>query len=72
MANTYGLDFLRTEHTLNEYGEPKQEEEDAVHSSSAAVALTGDELAAEVAHKPDLERQFDVIQFLQKHRSRRI
>eukprot|EP00526_Cylindrotheca_closterium_P008850 CAMPEP_0113617292 /NCGR_PEP_ID=MMETSP0017_2-20120614/8699_1 /TAXON_ID=2856 /ORGANISM="Cylindrotheca closterium" /LENGTH=518 /DNA_ID=CAMNT_0000526671 /DNA_START=21 /DNA_END=1577 /DNA_ORIENTATION=+ /assembly_acc=CAM_ASM_000147 len=68
MSNTYGLDFLRTEHTLNEYGEQKQE----VVQSSAPVPLpaqTGDELAAEVAHKPDLEKQFDVIHFLQKHRS---
>lgn len=66
MSNTYGLDFLRQEHTFNEYEEPKQE---IIQSSIAAVTQTGDDLSAEVAHKPDLEKQFDVIHFLQKHRS---
>lgn len=67
MSNAYGLDFLRSEHTLNDYGEPKEEEE--VVESSVAISQTGDDLALEVAHKPDLEKQFDVIHFLQKHRS---
>lgn len=66
-SNAYGLDFLRNEHTLNEDAEPQQE---AVRSTSPTPFMAdGDALAAEVAHKPDLEKQFDVIHFLQKHRS---
>jgi hypothetical protein len=68
MSNSYGLDFLRQEHTLDEAGEPQAK----VVPSSTTVTLAwadGDALAASVAHKPDLEKQFDVIHFLQAHRS---
>lgn len=73
MSNAYALDFLRREHTLNENGEPQDVEKD-VHSSPSFAAsgsgwADGDNLAATVAHKPDLEKQFDVIHFLQAHRS---
>jgi hypothetical protein len=66
-ANAYGLDFLRSEHTLNDDAEPKP----VISQSSgpSLFAADGDALAALVAHKPDLEKQFDVIHFLQKHRS---
>jgi hypothetical protein len=37
--------------------------------SSAQAWADGDALAASVAHKPDLEKQFDVIHFLQAYRS---
>jgi hypothetical protein len=70
MSNTYGLDFLRQEHTLDEAGEPLQAK--VVPSATIVTSLAwadGDALAASVAHKPDLEKQFDVIHFLQAHRS---
>eukprot|EP00980_Cylindrotheca_fusiformis_P006330 scaffold1356_cov123-Cylindrotheca_fusiformis.AAC.11 len=67
-TNAYGLDFLKTEHTLNE--DVESHEEEVVPSPSiTAFAADGDALAAEAANKPDLEKQFDVILFLQKHRS---
>jgi hypothetical protein len=66
-ANSYGLDFLRTEHTLNENVEPAQNL--PLVKTESYFAADGDALAASVAHKPDLEKQFDVIHFLQKHRS---
>jgi hypothetical protein len=68
--NTYALDFLRNEHTLTEDGEPAPVVPPTPSGvSSAAAWADGDALAAAVAHKPDLEKQFDVIHFLQAHRS---
>jgi hypothetical protein len=69
MSNTYGLDFLRREHTLNEEGQPQTSDTPPRVVSSAAAWADGDALAASVAHKPDLEKQFDVIHFLQAHRA---
>ena len=73
-SNTYGLDFLRTEHTLNEEGEPKRYNESSTSTSVAAAAagaagLPSANIMEAAAHKPDLEKQFDVIHFLQAHRS---
>jgi hypothetical protein len=71
MSNLHGFDFLRKEHVLNE-GRPHQAAEDAgpaATTTSASAQWDGDALAASVAHKPDLEKQFDVIHFLQAHRS---
>lgn len=79
-SNSYGFDFLKTEHTLQEDdGRPKVSSSATTNSTdiSGAQALllnNNDEeqlrqLAARVAHKPDLEKQFDVIHFLQAHRS---
>mmetsp|Transcript_96822 Transcript_96822/g.145004 ORF Transcript_96822/g.145004 Transcript_96822/m.145004 type:complete len:536 (-) Transcript_96822:256-1863(-) len=67
--NAYGLDFLRNEHTLAEDGEPAPVPATPSGVSSAAAWADGDAMAAAVAHKPDLEKQFDVIHFLQAHRS---
>lgn len=78
MSNAYAFDFLRTEHTLDDGGNAKPPSMD--HGSSAgaqsqALLLNNQDeeqlrqLAARVAHKPDLEKQFDVIHFLQAHRS---
>ena len=80
MSNAYAFDFLRTEHTLEADGRPKAASASGNNSTginNAAQALllnNNDEeqlraLAARVAHKPDLEKQFDVIHFLQAHRS---
>jgi TFA2 Winged helix domain 2 len=71
-SNVYGLDFLRQEHTLDEDGDPRVRSSNLSppHPTSSALAWAdGDYLAASVAHKPDLEKQFDVIHFLQAHRS---
>ncbi len=77
MSNIHGLDFLRREHTLNEDGVPN----DSFGGSSGIDRLPNMErsaswmgpdletLAAMVANKPNLEKQFDVIHFLQAHRS---
>jgi hypothetical protein len=77
MSNAYSFDFLRSEHKLQEDGRPKTTDNDNNTGISGAQALllnNNDEeqlrqLAARVAHKPDLEKQFDVIHFLQAHRS---
>ena len=67
MSNAYGLDFLRREHTLDDDGD--EERPDTPPSKTTLAWADGDALAAAVAHKPDLEKQFDVIHFLQAHRS---
>ena len=71
-SNVYGLDFLRREHTLQDDGTPK----DHYPGPTAAVTRTSslnwadlEAMAASVAHKSDLEKQFDVIHFLQAHRA---
>lgn len=65
--NKYGLDFLKSEHL----------DGDRVGLASASVPLVENlvvdapppDIAAAVANKPDLEKQFDVMHFLQAHRS---
>jgi len=76
MSNIHGLDFLRKEHTLNDDGQPKEEWNDAaargppsIERSTSWMGPDPETLAAMVANKPDLEKQFDVIHFLQAHRS---
>ena len=75
MANAYSFDFLRSEHTLNEDGQPKPSASSSGNAQSQALLLNNQDeeqlsrLVASVAHKPDLEKQFDVIHFLQAHRS---
>ncbi|CAB9508619.1 expressed unknown protein [Seminavis robusta] len=77
MSNAYAFDFLRTEHTLDAEGQPKEEDVPTAAATTVAtqaLLLNNDEehlriMAAKVAHKPDLEKQFDVIHFLQAHRS---
>lgn len=75
-ANRYGLDFLKTEHILDDDAKPST----AAAVESTFTATDDDEpisswhadpeaLAAAVAHKPDLEKQFDVMHFLKAHRS---
>ena len=67
---------MRQEHVLNDGRQPKpsqtSSQDDAPPPSTSQAAweqADGDALAAAVAHKPDLEQQFDVIHFLQAHRS---
>ncbi len=81
MANTvnrYGLDFLRKEHVLDEVGSTKNPRHHnaaapltrvSSTASSSTTTIDTEALVAAAAHKPDLEKQFDVIHFLQAHRS---
>lgn len=74
MANAYGLDFLKARHKLDDDGQPKVESFQHAPSMTFNDDISGGDggvsaLAASVAHKPDLEKQFDVIHFLQAHRS---
>ncbi len=75
-SNVYGLDFLRREHTLDEQedadgknreedGEDEDQQDGPFKWASTASAASG----IAVARKSDLEKQFDVIHFLQAHRS---
>ncbi|KAL3906080.1 MAG: hypothetical protein SGILL_009418, partial [Bacillariaceae sp.] len=70
--NRYGLDFLRTEHTLDDGGNAKPAaplETASIDNNASSTWIDPEVLAASVANKPDLEKQFDVIHFLQAHRS---
>lgn len=72
-TNAYSFDFLRREHTLNDDGEPSSLP--IIDTTIASPISDGNHetpdieaLAAAAANKPDLEKQFDIINFLQKHR----
>lgn len=67
MSNTYGFDFLRQEHTL----EPKPattEPDVTVPGSVLDGMLMDEEKFKNAQNKPDLEKQFDILAFLQAHR----
>lgn len=67
MSNSYGFDFLRSEHTLNE---PQKEEVKAPSTFDFISTQQEGEHVDQSGHeKTDLEKQYDVIQFLQAHRS---
>ena len=76
-VNRYGLDFLRREHVLDEVGSNQNPRRTGSAKNDSSDDDDGDRvddidteaLAASVANKPDLEKQFDVIHFLQAHRS---
>lgn len=70
MSNLYGFDFLKTEH-LDESaledargGSPPADE--ALQPGSPGQMT--EEMFLEAQNKPDLEKQFDILNFLQKHR----
>ncbi len=69
MSNAYGFDFLRTEHTLS--GDQRQQivQQQATPSTLEYFPQDKDEVAPSTHEKTDLEKQYDVIQFLQAHRS---
>ncbi|GKY91115.1 hypothetical protein MPSEU_000084300 [Mayamaea pseudoterrestris] len=77
MSNNYGFDFLKSEHRLDEEGQPLAPVTAVVSSTSYEVdddaLMDADEHMARLQeaalHKPDLEKQFDILHFLQKHRS---
>jgi hypothetical protein len=72
--NTYGFDFLRNEH-LDEDAQQQQEQHEpsngnAVPSADGVTSTAYNaplDLVA-IQNKPDLEKQFDVLAFLQAHR----
>lgn len=73
MSNAYGFDFLRAEHTLGS-SDAQHQQQYQPHTQSTSSTL--DYFSQEQDHEPpdthektDLEKQYDVIQFLQAHRS---
>jgi hypothetical protein len=71
MSNAYGFDFLRTEHLDAEQAEETPSSADHVSSAlhlPGSPRLTTEELLLQAQDKPDLEKQFDILNFLQKHR----
>jgi hypothetical protein len=66
MSNKYAFDFLRNEHTLGGADAPRP----ASSTNSPGAAAQIETVSAEsVAHKPDLEKQADILRFLKAHRS---
>ena len=70
-ANRYGLDFLKTEHTLSQDGEPHQQ---LPQQSQPQVLSSWDgsktlQLAEAAALKSNLEKRYDVINFLKANRA---
>ena len=63
MSNKYAFDFLRTEHTLGGTDAPRPVRSTLPTPSIQTVS------AESVAHKPDLEKQADILRFLKAHRS---
>jgi hypothetical protein len=67
MSNKYSFDFLRTEHTLGGSDAPRPVRPNAPTPSIQTSIQTVS--AESVAHKPDLEKQADILRFLKAHRS---
>jgi hypothetical protein len=72
MTNLYGFDFLRSEHNTDDPTSVQSKEQ--ISSSTgqptdADASTLVDPLLPPTHEKTDLEKQFDVIQFLQNHRS---
>lgn len=67
MSNAYGFDFLKSTHTLDEDGRPKTASAGTV-PSVAQDGLSLQMHAPDASDKPDLEKQFDILAFLQAHR----
>lgn len=70
MANQYGFDFLKTEHldeSALEDARVSSAPEESLQPGSPSAQLT-EEQFLEAQNKPDLEKQFDILNFLQKHR----
>lgn len=64
-TNSYGFDFLKKEHTLGGVDAPR-----AALSKPIEPTISTPVVSAEsVAHKPDLEKQADILRFLKAHRS---
>lgn len=70
MSNTYGFDFLRREHLDESALDDANQSPDAAGSQlqPGSPGLSTEELFLQAQNKPDLEKQFDILNFLQKHR----
>jgi len=72
MSNIYGLDFLRSEHTLDGDGVPKRRDDETALAPGVVDDGLDERARMEkfrvAANKPDLEKQFDILAFLQAHR----
>lgn len=69
-SNIHGLDFLNTEHKLpaDQDGRDNLQHYQPQVPSGPAFDSVDSALAASAHAKPDLEKQFDILEFLQKHR----
>ncbi len=69
MSNVYGFDFLRSEHVGGD-SKPIVSQTDLNLAPQSPIDIGSTSPPPEPAHeKTDLEKQFDIIQFLQQHRS---
>mmetsp|Transcript_37649 Transcript_37649/g.91557 ORF Transcript_37649/g.91557 Transcript_37649/m.91557 type:complete len:520 (+) Transcript_37649:124-1683(+) len=71
-TNRYGLDFLRTEHTLSTEGEPHQQQLPQQSQQPVLSSWDGSktlQLAEAAALKSNLEKRYDVINFLKANRA---
>jgi hypothetical protein len=64
MSNTYGFDFLRQEHL-----EQKDVQDDSDVPSLPQEHVLEEDMDTPMHERSDLEKQFEVVQFLKKHRS---
>jgi TFA2 Winged helix domain 2 len=64
MSNRYSFAFLRSEHTLSGVDAPIPPPKVSLPTPSIQTVS-----AESVAHKPDLEKQADILRFLKAHRS---
>lgn len=71
MSNVYGFDFLRSEHldesAQQDINETKQRAQEDEPGRPEALFLSEDALQ-EIRNKPDLEKQFIILNFFQAHR----
>lgn len=67
MSNVYGFDFLRSEHVPADKNQIQSQSADLILSTPQSPQLP---VIEQPTHeKNDLEKQYDIIQFLQAHRS---
>ena len=71
MSNIHGFDFLRSEHTLPSDATAFDGPAAASGSGSSTIPSSATKYSSAVAspNRPDLEKQHDVIKFLNAHRS---
>jgi hypothetical protein len=70
-SNSYNFDFLRAEHKVdnddNDNGVAAARPL-PVHRETSILSLDGTTLVLDASHKPELEKQQDILYFLKKHR----
>lgn len=62
-SNSYGFDFLRTEHQVDDVPPPVR----SIPRETSILSLDG-RAVVDASHKPELEKQQDILYFLKKHR----